>query len=86
MYVARPGIEPRTPDLRVGCPTDCATRPGSLCQRFAFIMSEVCIKEFFLLNFKNIVQITIVIKVLHLTILGSFAGIMFSLFYFLILR
>ena len=29
-YVARPGIEPRTPDLRVRCPTDCATRPGSL--------------------------------------------------------
>ena len=29
MYVARPGIEPRTPDLRVRCPTDCATRPGS---------------------------------------------------------
>ena len=28
-YVARPGIEPRTPDLRVRCPTDCATRPGS---------------------------------------------------------
>ena len=27
-YVARPGIEPRTPDLRVRCPTDCATRPG----------------------------------------------------------
>ena len=26
-YVARPGIEPRTPDLRVRCPTDCATRP-----------------------------------------------------------
>ena len=24
----RPGIEPRTPDLRVRCPTDCATRPG----------------------------------------------------------
>ena len=23
--VARPGIEPRTSDLRVGCPTDCAT-------------------------------------------------------------
>ena len=22
------GIEPRTPDLRVRCPTDCATRPG----------------------------------------------------------
>ena len=22
-YVARPGIEPRTPDLRVRCPTDC---------------------------------------------------------------
>ena len=29
-YVARPGIEPRTPDLRVRCPTDCATRPGAL--------------------------------------------------------
>ena len=28
-YVARPGIEPRTPDLRVRCPTDCATRPGA---------------------------------------------------------
>ena len=27
-YVAGPGIEPRTPDLRVRCPTDCATRPG----------------------------------------------------------
>ena len=27
-YVARPGIEPRTPDLRVRCPTDCSTRPG----------------------------------------------------------
>ena len=29
-YVARPGIEPRTSDLRVRCPTDCATRPGAL--------------------------------------------------------
>ena len=28
-YVARPGIEPRTPDLRVRCPTDCATRSGT---------------------------------------------------------
>ena len=27
-YVARPGIEPRTPDLRVRCPINCATRPG----------------------------------------------------------
>ena len=27
-YVARPGIEPRTPDLWVRCPTNCATRPG----------------------------------------------------------
>ena len=27
-YVARPGIKPRTSDLRVMCPTDCATRPG----------------------------------------------------------
>ena len=30
-YVARPGIEPRTPDLRVRCPTDCATWPGKCC-------------------------------------------------------
>ena len=29
-YVARLGIEPRTPDLRVRCPTDCATRPGRM--------------------------------------------------------
>ena len=28
--VARPGIEPRTSDLRVGCPPDCATRPSFL--------------------------------------------------------
>ena len=28
-YVARPGIKPRTPDLRVRCPTDCATRPST---------------------------------------------------------
>ena len=27
-YVSRPGIEPRTPDLRVRSPTDCATWPG----------------------------------------------------------
>ena len=26
--MARPGIEPRTYDLRVRCPTDCAMRPG----------------------------------------------------------
>ena len=26
--MARPGIEPRASDLRVRCPTDCATRPG----------------------------------------------------------
>ena len=29
MYVARPGIEPRPPYLRVRCPTDCARRPGA---------------------------------------------------------
>ena len=27
--MARPGIEPRNSDLRVRCPTDCATRPGN---------------------------------------------------------
>ena len=26
--MARPDIEPRISDLRVRCPTDCATRPG----------------------------------------------------------
>ena len=26
-FIARPGIEPRTPDLRVRCTTDCTTRP-----------------------------------------------------------
>ena len=29
-YAARPGIEPRTPESRVRCPTDCATRPGEV--------------------------------------------------------
>ena len=28
--MSRPGIELRTSDLRVKCPTDCATRPGEL--------------------------------------------------------
>ena len=28
-YVARPSNEPRTPDLRVRCLTDCALRPGT---------------------------------------------------------
>ena len=28
--VASPGIEPRTSDLRVRCPTYCATRPGNI--------------------------------------------------------
>ena len=32
--MARPGIEPRTSDLRVRCPTDCATRPGTKEQHF----------------------------------------------------
>ena len=27
-YVARPGIEPRTPDLRVRCPTDALRGPA----------------------------------------------------------
>ena len=28
--MARPGIDPKTSDLRVRCPTDCTVRPGSL--------------------------------------------------------
>ena len=35
--MARPGIEPRTSDLRVRCPTDCATRPGSIVRRYDII-------------------------------------------------
>ena len=27
--MARPGIEPSTSDVRVRCPTNCATRPGT---------------------------------------------------------
>ena len=28
--MARPGNEPRTSELPVRCPTDCATRPGNI--------------------------------------------------------
>ena len=35
-YVARPGIEPRTPDLRVRCPTDCTTSPTEFLVCFPF--------------------------------------------------
>ena len=37
--MARPGIEPRTPDLRVRCPTDCALRPGLIDDRFCLCCS-----------------------------------------------
>ena len=44
-YVARPGIEPRTPDLRVRCLTDCATRPGM------YVCMYVCVRWFWV-NFQ----------------------------------
>ena len=37
-YVARPGIESRTSDLRVRCPTDCATRPGGNRGIYVFVI------------------------------------------------
>ena len=40
-YVARPGIEPRTPDLRVRCPTDCATWPGAVCTGTPFMVKAI---------------------------------------------
>ena len=43
-YVARPGIEPRTSDLRVRCPTDCATRPG-ISERWLDDNRRVCAME-----------------------------------------
>ena len=41
-YVARPGIEPRTPDLRVRCPTDCATRPGNNIKKASVEFGKIC--------------------------------------------
>ena len=39
-YVARPGIQPRTSDLRNRCPTDCAIQPGFLSvSHFCFLWS-----------------------------------------------
>ena len=39
--MARPGIEPRTSDLRVRCPTDCATRPGTTDKEENIKMTEL---------------------------------------------
>ena len=46
-YVARPGIEPRTPDLRVRCPTDCATRPGFICM-YKLYPGFICMYKLYL--------------------------------------
>ena len=45
--MARPGIEPRTSDLRVRCPSDCAMWPGSLLllSRANFLWTENQILE-----------------------------------------
>ena len=42
MYVARSGIELRTSDLRVRCPTDCATRSGPIYERYTEIVGNAC--------------------------------------------
>ena len=54
--MARPGIEPRTSglNLRVRCPTDCATRPGHIFQDFSNIKQDintsVCLANYNTLN------------------------------------
>ena len=52
-YVARPGIEPRTPDLRVRCPTDCTTRPGKICTPFATHLYIRNYLPYIMLGFQN---------------------------------
>ena len=61
MYVFRPGIEPRTPDLRVRCPTDCATRPGfcnGTCsffvETYTVTFKKNCLSEAVLLSDHNV--------------------------------
>ena len=53
-----PGIEPRTSDLRVNCPTDCATRPGHIRWKNLIIETEKSEQTMFaqssLLNIKVI--------------------------------
>ena len=44
-YVARPGIKPRTLDLRVRCPTDCATRPGASVSEFVLQRMQISKKK-----------------------------------------
>ena len=39
--MARPGIELRTPDLRVRCLPDCATRPSYMLQKSSLVSSVV---------------------------------------------
>ena len=51
--MARPGIEPRTSDLQVRCPTDCATRPDDLFVMICFVYNVllfVCINVYFVLK------------------------------------
>ena len=47
MYVARPGIEPRTPDLQVRCPINCAARPGNSAIRLFLDLSHEIGPDFF---------------------------------------
>ena len=69
--MARPGIEPRTSDLRVRRPTDCATRPGNRIGTEAYCLygsSPSCNKfvhfmvAFLSLQYKIILRRFIVIK------------------------
>ena len=41
--MARPGVEPRTFDLRVRCPTDCATLSGYLVSKC--YMNKYCLNQ-----------------------------------------
>ena len=40
--MTRPGIEPRSSDLQVRCPTDCATRPGISNCKYVLLTKNFC--------------------------------------------
>ena len=65
-YVARPDLEPRTPDLRVGCPTDCATLPGcTLSVRNVIYHKFSHCAAFYTLNGKNV---NVMLEILFLSV------------------
>ena len=52
-YVAIPRIELRTSDLLVRCPTDCATRPGLLCDEPSYPVRGQVLFSIYRKNSKN---------------------------------